>query len=62
MGDNQTAAGSIFLYSWMVLFIGHLLPNPVRGMAVAVAVLMFAAAIIVALLIAFDETQHHRDR
>ena len=60
MESNQTAAGSIFLYSWMFLFIGHLLPGAMRGVAVAVAILLLAGAMIVAMLIAFDDTQHHR--
>ena len=59
MGNQQTAAGAIFLYSWIMLLIGHFVPTPLRILAICVAVLMASAAMVLAVVIAFDEAQDH---
>lgn len=61
MNQQQTAAGTIFLYSWVLLLLGHFLPKPLSALAVSVAVLIAGAAIMLALAIAFDEEQNHND-
>lgn len=61
MNNNQTAAGTMFLWSWALMFLAHLLPDGLANLAIAIAVLTATAAFIVALLIAFDEAQHHLD-
>lgn len=59
MNQQQTAAGTIFVYSWVLLLIGYLLPTPLQILAVIVAVLIAAGAMVLAVAIALDEAQHH---
>lgn len=62
MDNNQTAAASLFLWSWAILALAHLLPSPSRQFGAAVAVLLAVAAFTVALLVAVEESERNKQR